>query len=224
METPPHLKILRTTGSVLLTVGLIDTAVMIYHLVRFESYSSSFNILAVITGILLLQGSLRTVSFMRWYALLLIPIFIALLFIWPFMQPLDLTLTQYRLNPGWYILTWGVEVFELLFLYWVYRQLSNPLVQAARAAAGRKVRNMYIPAVLGVVSSIFSVVFAVYFLGGAAALKAKSLAEQKLGSSFRYHVSSLNISTNNQGTFAAGLVIAWNDKEIRYLPVSWKEQ
>ena len=139
-----------------------DTAVMIYHLVHFESYSSSFNILAVITGVLLLQGSLRTVSFMRWYSLFSIPIFIALLFIWPFIQPLDLTLTQYRLNPGWSILTWGVEVFELLLLYWLYRQLSNPLVQAARAAAGRKVRNMYIPAVLGVVSSIFSVVFTVY--------------------------------------------------------------
>ena len=83
---------------------------------------------------------------------------------------------------------------------------------------------MYIPAVLGVVVSIFSVVFVVYFLGGEAALKAKSIAEQKLGTSFRYHVSSLNISSNNQGTFAAGLVIAWNDKEIRYLPVSWKEQ
>lgn len=224
MEIPPHLKILRNTGSVLLTVGLIDTAVMIYHLVRLESYSSSLNILAVITGVLLRQGRLRTVSFMRWYALLLIPMFIAILFIWPFLQPLDLTLTQFRLNPGWSILTWGIKLFELLFLYWVYRQLSNPLVQAARIAAGRKVRNMYIPAVLGVVGSIFSVVFVVYFLGGEAALKAKSIAEQKLGSSFRYHVSSLNISTNNQGTFAAGLVIAWNDKEIRYLPVSWKEQ
>jgi hypothetical protein len=165
METPPHLKILRNTGGVLLAVGLIDTAVMIYHLVRFESYSSSFNILAVVTGILLLQGSLRTVSFMRWYSLLAIPTFIALLFIWPFLQPFDLTLTQYRLNPGWFILTWGVEVFELLFLYWLYKQLSNPLVQAARAAAGRKVRNMRIPAILGVVFSIFSVVFYVYFMG-----------------------------------------------------------
>ena len=115
VETPVHLKILRNTGSVLLAVGLIDTAVMIYHLVRLESYSSSLNILAVITGVLLRQGSLRTVSFMRWYALLSIPMFIAILFIWPFLQPLDLTLTQFRLNPGWSILTWGIKLFDFCF-------------------------------------------------------------------------------------------------------------
>jgi hypothetical protein len=50
------------------------------------------------------------------------------------------------------------------------------------------------------------------------------MAEQQVGPGFRFHVSSLNIAKNNQGTFVSGVVTAWNDNEIRNLPVHWEER
>lgn len=50
------------------------------------------------------------------------------------------------------------------------------------------------------------------------------MAERQLGSAYRYHVSSLNIAKNNQGTFVAGVVTAWNAEEIRHVPVKWEER
>ena len=48
METEPYLPILRRVGIVLLLAGLIDIGVMVYCIANDISYSSSFNIFAVI--------------------------------------------------------------------------------------------------------------------------------------------------------------------------------
>ena len=94
MESTSHLPILKRAGAVLLVVGLIDVAVMIYCIINSVSYSSSFNILAVAAGIFLLRGNLRAASIIRWIAVFMFSAFSGLLLVWPFMQPIDLTLTQ----------------------------------------------------------------------------------------------------------------------------------
>jgi hypothetical protein len=50
------------------------------------------------------------------------------------------------------------------------------------------------------------------------------MALQQVGEGYRFHVGSLNITKNNQGTFVSSVVIAWNDKEIKNIPVSWVER
>lgn len=60
--------------------------------------------------------------------------------------------------------------------------------------------------------------------GGESAAKAKAIAQQQLGAAYRYHVSSLNIATSSRGTFVAGIVTAWNEREIRSVPVSWEDR
>ena len=118
METQ-YAPILKRVGSVLLVVGLIDIAVMIYCIANGISYSSSFNIFAVIAGIFLLRGSLRTASVVRWFAVFMLSGFVALLISWPFMQPLDLTLTQLRLNPGASVAAVALVAFVLSLLFWL---------------------------------------------------------------------------------------------------------
>ena len=121
--------ILKRTGVVLLTVGLIDIAVMIYCIVNGISYSSSFNVFAVIAGIFLLRGSLRTASVVRWFAVFMFAAFVALLIAWPFIQPLGLTLTQLRLNPGASVAAIVFMAFVLSLLFWLARELGCKPIQ-----------------------------------------------------------------------------------------------
>ncbi len=224
MDTPLYLPILKRTGAVLLAVGLIDIAVMIYCIAKGISYSSSFNIFAVIAGIFLLRGSLRAASLVRWFAVFMLAGFLTFVVAWPFMQPIGLTLTQVRLSPGFAIAVAALAVLLFVLLFWVSRELGREPVQAARAAAGRKVRDMRIPAAIGVVVVALMVAFMWILLRGETAARARSVAEQQLGPGYRYHVSSLNISKSSQGTFVAGVVTAWNEKEIRKVPVRWEER
>ncbi|MDR7304938.1 hypothetical protein [Rhodoferax saidenbachensis] len=219
-----HTPILKRVGAVLLVVGLIDIAVMIYCIANRISYSSSFNIFAVIAGIFLLCGSLRAASLVRWFAVFMLAAFVALLIAWPFMQPFALTLTQFRLNPGTSFATFTFMVFVLGLLVWLFRELGREPVMAARASAGRKQRDMRIPAAAGVGLVIVMGTFMALLLGGESADRAKSIAEQQVGPGYRLHVSSLNIAKNNKGTFVSGVVTAWKDNEILDLPVHWEER
>lgn len=219
-----HTPILKRVGAVLLVVGLIDIAVMIYCIANRISYSSSFNIFAVIAGIFLLRGSLRAASIVRWFAIFMLAGFLAMMIVWPFIQPFSLTLTQARLSPGTSVVMFAFMAFVLALLVWLIRELGLEPIMAARASAGRKKRDMRIPAAVGVGLVIVMGAFMVLLLGGESASRAKSMAEQQVGSGYRFHVSSLNIAKNNQGTFVSGVVTAWNDNEIRTIPVHWEER
>jgi len=219
-----HIPILKRVGAVLLAVGLVDIAVMIYCIANQISYSSSFNIFAVAAGIFLLRGSLRAASIVRWFAAFMLAAFVALLIAWPFMQPVALTLTQLRLNPGTSFAVFGFMVFVLGLLVWLIRELGHETVMAARAGAGIKQRDMRIPAAVGVGLVVVMGIFMALLLGGESADRAKSLAEKQVGPGYRLHVTSLNIATNDQGTFVSGVVTAWNDNEIRNLSVHWEER
>lgn len=219
-----HTPILKRVGAILLVVGLIDIAVMIYCIANRISYSSSFNIFAVVSGIFLLRGSLRAASIVRWFSVFMLAAFVSLLIAWPFMQPFSLTLTQLRLNPGTSFAAFAFVVFVLGLLIWLTRELGREPIMAARASAGRKQRDMRIPAAAGLGLVIVIGIFMALLLGGDSANRAKSMAEQQVGPGYRFHVSSLNIAKNNQGTFVSGVVTAWNDNEIRNLPVQWEER
>jgi hypothetical protein len=223
VETALPAQILKRTGVVLLVVGLLDIAVMIYCIANGITYSSSFNIFAVIAGVFLLRGSLRAASVVRWFSAFMLAGFLALIVAWPFVQPLDLTLTEARLSPRSATGTLALVAFVLGLLAWLYRQLASQPLLAARAAAGRPRRDMRIPAAAGVGLVVLLVVFMFLLLGGESAGKARAIAEQQLGSNYRYHVSSLNIQMNSQGKYVSGMVTAWNDKEIRSVPVRWEE-
>jgi flagellar biogenesis protein FliO len=224
MTDSPHLFILKRTGAVLLAAGLIDIAIMVYCIANRISYASSFNVFAVIAGVLRMRGHLAIAAATRWLAAFMLAGFAGLLVAWPLLQPISLTLTQIRLHPG---STAGVLVFimlMLLVLCWLYRELGRPEVQQARARAGRKSINMRAPAATGVGVVVLVVVSMRLLLGGESATKAQTLAQQQLGPGYRYHVTSIDIEMNSKATSVAAVVTAWNDKEVRDLPVHWQER
>lgn len=221
MSQTDHDNILKNVGRVLIAIGLVDIAVMIYCIINSMAYSSSLNIFAVVGGIFLMRGSLRAATVVRWFSMFLLAGFLVLPMAWPFIQPLDLTLTQIRLNPWGSIATGVMVVFLLVLLFWVMRQLGHKSVREAQVSAGRRLGSLYMPAVAGVGMVVALVVFLRILLGGATAERAKLMVEQKLGPNYRYHVSSLNIQKNTQGTFVNGVVVAWNETEVKNFPVQW---
>jgi hypothetical protein len=219
-----HTRILKRVGAVLLAVGLLDIGVMIYCIANRISYSSSFNVLAVVAGIFLMRGSLRAASIVRWLSVFMLSALLAMLIAWPIVQPLALTFTQLRLNPGYSTLAILFTAVLLGLLYWLARELGREPVRAARVDAGRKQQNMRIPAGLGVALVVVGSIFLGFLLGGESAVRAKSMAAEQVGPGYRFHVSSLSIAKNNGGTFISGVVTAWNEASIRQVPVHWEER
>jgi len=224
MKDQLHTHILKRTGGVLLAVGLVDIAVMVYCIINRISYSSSFNIFAVVAGIFLMRGSLRAASAVRWFSVFMLAAFLMLIAAWPFLQPMDLTLTQLRLNPTASAVTVVMLTFVLALLTWLAHELGRKPVLAAQAAAGRKLRDMRIPAAVGVALVVVVAIFMSVLLGGESASRARALAEQETGPGFQFHVSSLNIAKNSRGTFVSGVVTAWNQGEVMQVPVRWEER
>jgi len=223
MESTMHPPILKRVGRVLIMLGLIDIAVMIYCIFNRISYSSSFNIFAVIAGILLFRGSLRTAVVVRWFAAFMLAGFATFLLAWPFLQPINLTLTQLRLYPGQAFITFVYMMLFFGLLIWLFKELGQEPIQVAIVEAGGKRRDMRVPVGFGVGLVVAIGTLLTIMLGGESAGRLKSMAEQQMGPEYHYHVSSMNIAKNNRGTFVSGVVTAWNDHEIRNIPIHWEE-
>jgi hypothetical protein len=223
MDIEAHTSILRKVGAVLLAIGLIDIAIMVYCIANKVSYSSSFNIFAVIAGIFLFRGSLRAASVVRWFAVFMLAVFSVFLLAWPLLQPMSLTLTQVRLNPGFAAAAALFMLSTLLLLYWVQQQLGQRPILEARAATGKKVRDMRIPVAVGIAFVILLNVALGLMLRGESGEKAVSIAKEKLGPTYQYHLSSLTIKNTQQGNFYSGVVTAWSDQKIESVSVEWKD-
>jgi len=223
MTETPHLTQLKRVGAVLLAVGVLDIAYLIYCVATGINYSSSFNIFAVIAGALLVRGSLRAASAVRWFGTFMLAAIAATALAWPLIQPLDLTITQVRLAPLQALASLGFLAFLVALLGWVCTRLGSAEILAARSAAGRKSRDLRIPAVAGVGLVLAMAALIPLPLKGESGAKAKELAQQQLGDGYRYHVSSIRVSTNSDGTFVASTVTAWNEREVKVVPLQWRE-
>ncbi|MCH7342572.1 hypothetical protein LZ017_04165 [Pelomonas sp. CA6] len=222
MTDQPYLPVLQRVGWVLVAVGLVDMAAVAYCIVNGISYVSRFNVFAVLAGVFLLRGSLKAASVIRWLAVFMLATLAAAVVMWPFMQPMSLTRAQLRLDT-WTILGTGVVwALAIALLVWVVRELGREPVRAARAAAGRKARSLRIPAAVGGGLVVVTGSLVPMFLGDTAS-RAKALAAQQAGPGFQYHVTSLRRVHSAQGKVVLGVVAAWNDEALRYVPVQWEE-
>lgn len=219
-----HLPILKRVGKVLIIVGLVDIGVMIYCIANGISYSSSFNIFSVIAGIFLLRGSLRAATIVTWLAALFIVMLVGLPIAYPFVQPLELTWLQLRLYPGTFAMSGAIWAFAVCLLYWVITELRREPVLVAREQAGKKAGSLRVPLALGGIVLIVLAIAVPMGLKSETGHLAKTKAMEQLGPGYKYVVSGLHISKSQQGKFVSAMVTAYNDKEIRMVPVEWSEK
>jgi hypothetical protein len=188
-----HMPILKKVGKVLIAVGLVDIGVMIYCIANDISYSSSLNIFTVIAGIFLMRGSLRAVAIVTWFGTFLLAGFICVAMLWPFLQTIDLTLLQLKLNPASFLIFLAIGILLLGLLYWVVRELRREPVLDARMQAGAKISSLRIPAVAGIVLVIGLLITIKFSLNGDTAQRVKQMAAKELGPGYKYNVNSMNI-------------------------------
>lgn len=224
MQTNDYMPILKKTGGALMVIGLIDICVMIYCIANDISYSSSFNIFAVIAGILLFRGGLRTASAVRWYSTFMLSVAISLIVAWPFMQPLSLSLAQIRLNPGISIFALVAVPLMLWFLRWLSKELGRQPVLAAMTTAGVKIGSARTATVFGIGLVILLAAISSFTSRGETAERAKAIAMQQVGSGYSFYVGSMHTSNSSHGSSASVVVTAWNDREIKTIPVHWDER
>ncbi len=207
----------KKVGMVLVVIGIIDIGVMIYCITNKISYSSSFNLFAVIAGMLLLKGGVKTARLVRWFSAFFVIGFSAVLLLMPLSVPFELTLIQIKLNTAAYL---GSFLFGLVFigiLAWIYVQLSKPECLEVIGKAGYKTTAPKSALYAGIGLVVLGSTLTILFLNSESAEKARALAAEKLGSDYRYHVSSLSTSGNR----GSAVVTAYNQDEIKSVKVAW---
>lgn len=107
----------KKAGIALLTIGVLDIILMIYSIISKISYSSSFNIFAVIVGILLLKGSVKTARLTRWFSLFFSIILVGGAIGMILIMPFDLLKIQIKLNILSALITFFIVVIFSLYLY-----------------------------------------------------------------------------------------------------------
>jgi len=221
METM-HTPLLQRTGAVLLALGLIPLAALAYGLHLGLGYPIVLSLGPMLAGVFLWRGSLRAALWVRWCAVLLLAAGLGLLFFLPLMQPFSLTFTQLRLGqgPSWTLLV-GASL-GLLLLAWIVWQLGRAPIHAARAGAGQKPRDMRIPVAAGLGLVVALGIFMVTMRVGPAAQQARALAQEAVGDGYRLHITWLSRVRTGAATQVSAVVTAWDDDEIRQIPVQWE--
>ena len=223
IETHTAPQILHRAGVVLLVVGAVDIAYMIWCLSTGASYSYSMTIPAVIAGVLLMRGSLRAASALIWIAAILLPMALASGAM-SLMQPLDLTLTQLRVAPAAHF---GAALPLVIFcglLYWLLQQLGRQTVQAAIQSSGRRKPAVNVALTVGVGLAMLALTGKQLSHNGDLSRKAEQLAQEKHGARFRYHATSVTPRADMEGTFVEAKVQAWRADRVDTVDVFWKEK
>jgi hypothetical protein len=212
MDQPLYRVILRRAGFVLVAVGLVDIGWMIYCIANGIAYSSSLNLFAVIAGILLIRGGLKTAGIIRWLALLAVSALVSVAVVLAFMQPIGLWVAEIRFHT----LSVGGGIVAMVALatalYWVARELGREPVQIARDQAGFKRWSARVPMLCGFGLVVLMSVFLTILLNGESAARAKREAATKVGPGFALHVTSLYINDSPGHKRVSAVVTAWNDK------------
>ena len=220
--------ILKKVGTALIIVGILDILVMIYCIVNQLDYSSSFNIFAVIAGIFLYRGSLQTAKVVIFFTSLFTTGMIGIPFILPLLTPVDLLLTQIKLNPIDSICYLAIYLGLLAFLIWILKSLTSSVVYEEIYKNRIKSKSLFTSLRLGIFFGIIllatlGTTFS-YLFEGENAKMAIAEAQKKIGHNYKFVISSINISSNYGGkTKVYAVVTAYNDKEIKSIEVYFEK-
>lgn len=220
---------LKAVGIVLIIVGFLDIGWMILCISHGKSYSSSFNIFAVVAGILLVRGGLRTANVVAFFSAFMLSSFIGLILVFPLIMPVDLMLINLRIHPTFYVSYYLIlPVCTLVLLGWIYRRLTAPLITSAIAEKYPRWTSSWrrrpsTGFLVGAVLVILLTLSLRLMLHGASAAHACAEAKLKVGDGYKFCVRSLSMRSSGGRTHVAAIVTAYNQKEIREVDVEWDE-
>ena len=223
-------KSLRTVGNVIIIIGVLDIALMVYSIATWASYSSSLNVIAVMAGILLRRGSLKAARAVAFSAALILTCAVGLVLVMPFVLqvPLDLVMVYLRLHPLNAAEGGVLVICALVLPAWVYCRLTAPEIlsaleeqQIAPAGFWQTLRTGFMVGALLVV--VMTGILLSLFMTGGTAERAKIEAGKRVGSTYKLFVYSLSTSSSNGHKTVRATVAAYKPNEIRTVELTWEE-
>ena len=210
--------ILRRVGAVLMAVGAIDIAYMIYCIMNSVNYSSSLNVFAVVGGLFLWFGHLGAVRLITAAAAFFFSgVVVAMAIFVPFGEPLALRALTFRQHPVEILLSWLLTAAVVALMYWIYAQLRSPSVLEARQVAGQSVQPPRWAFVVGPLIPILLFGIMTTVEHGEIGRKAVGLAKLQVGEGYDFHLQSWSAS----GGRGRATVIAFNSVESKAVDVEW---
>ncbi|MGB3508037.1 MAG: hypothetical protein WBA93_02080 [Microcoleaceae cyanobacterium] len=213
---------LKRVGIVLILAGVLNTVCILYLRTQnqgYSSYSFILNTLAIVAGVCLFRGNLRTVPETRWVAAFLLSRFVSWLFILlPFqLQTTEVWLIQIRLNPVSFFIPFLIEIVTAVFALWVYTQLRTISVVSERVRPEHSASTPKLAIILGIMYTLIMVVTMQLILRGETGTKAIEIAQIQYGNNYKYHVTGVRW----EGDRVKANLIAYNEREIKPIEVKW---
>jgi hypothetical protein len=211
-------------GLVLAAVGVAGFAFTASHATGWWLLTYGVDVLALLVGALLLRGNVPT---LRWAGAVMafgagatLVGLIGLAVVWP----LDLTLTELRLDPIMFVWPAATLIVTVCVELWIVWELGREPVRATIAGAGLRPWDPATPAKVGAAVMFVAVVLLWAALHGNSAAVAVSQAEQQLGPDYRYALTWIGPASRGGHGAVDGVVTAWNKREVRTVLLHWEQR
>ena len=192
---------------------------MVYCIINEISYSSSFNIFAVIAGILLIKGSIKTARVVSWFTGFMLVAFIAVFFVMLFIEPIGLKIVTFKLNPIGMTISILLTIALVIFIFWIHLELEKQPAIEARKTVGLSTDKPKFVYMLGGFLAIGLGIILYLSSYGESGQLVKDKALEVYGDEYKYHVSAMNWF----GKSVSAQLYAFNDNEIIHLYVQCTE-
>ena len=209
---------MKRAGLVLALIGLFDIVQCGIAVMNGESYSSSLNVFALVTGILIYRGGTGAARFAQkglsfiLGALLVFPLLV------PLLMPPRLLWLLLRLSSLSALLGLVTIAALLALLYWIRATLASlPLYPGgANAPPLHKSRA----ALAGAALSLVIAVALSFALGGDSGQRAVEEARRKVGPGYSFFVQQLTAASKR----GSATVIAYSQTEMKEVHVQWQDE
>lgn len=216
-----HSQSLKRAGWGLLAAGIMAAAATTVPLATARPCLAAFAGTAGLAGIFLLRGGPRAALWVRTLVICLLAAAVTAVIAAPLFQPLDLTITEIRLDPADFGTAAALALAVLGVLWWSNLELGRAPVRDAIASAHIRHWDMRMPAQVGSGVVVLAALLLWLMLHGQTADLATSLAFQQIGPGYRYHLSWMSNSYSGHGRSVTGVVTAWNHKEVKTVLLHW---
>jgi hypothetical protein len=212
-----HRAILKRIGIVVLTLVIANIVFEAYRAFTNQSYSLNLNLLAIVVGIFLIKGGLKTARLVTWLTAFALVFTAGIMLLTLIQKPLHFWEIEFRLDAASLIgaAIWSIALLALLI--WMYGQLRSPIIIAARQAAGQTTSPPKLAFALGGVVALLIAVTMHLALNGGTATKAMALAKAQYGADYQYQVKNIQW----RGNQTSATLTAYNEREVKTVNVAW---
>lgn len=218
-------KILKRTGLLLIAIGIIDIAYMIYVVSNGNSYHSSFNIFAIIAGAFLIKQNLKAARVIATFCSIYIAYSLGSAILTTVLFPFGFWASYIKNYFSDAATSFIFFALAVTVLSYIYTSLTNKeIVEDMEQSGQRFDKKWKIPSAgfaYGAIGSLIAIIMIFTMLRGDSANEAIARAQNQNGNNYGYFVSSIDISISNGTKSVSSIVTGYNDKEIVNFQINW---